>query len=156
MRALTISQPYASLIADGEKWVENRRWPTNYRGPLAIHAGKGTQYLDREELAEYPTGCVVAVVDLVGCVHRSTILSRANTDAFNWCPVGFPRTWEELAEHEHCEGPYCWLLANVRKLTPIPYRGAQGLFEIPDGILASASAPPTQQTQQKYAPDVRE
>jgi len=52
MKALTISQPYASLIASGEKWVENRSWPTGYRGPLAIHAGKGTQYLDRRELAE--------------------------------------------------------------------------------------------------------
>lgn len=41
MKALTISQPYASLIARGEKFVENRRWPTPYRGPLAIHAGKG-------------------------------------------------------------------------------------------------------------------
>lgn len=52
MKALTISQPYASLIANGEKWIENRRWETLYRGKLAIHAGKGTQYLDRDELRE--------------------------------------------------------------------------------------------------------
>jgi len=50
MKALTISQPYASLIASGEKWVENRTWATRYRGPLAIHAGRGTQYLSRDEL----------------------------------------------------------------------------------------------------------
>ena len=46
MKALTVSQPYASMIGP-EKWVENRRWYTPYRGRLAIHAGKGTQYLTR-------------------------------------------------------------------------------------------------------------
>lgn len=48
MKALTISQPFASLIASGEKWIENRIWYTSYRGPLAIHAGKGLQYLSRQ------------------------------------------------------------------------------------------------------------
>jgi activating signal cointegrator 1 len=131
IKALTISQPYASLIASGEKWVENRRWSTNYTGPLAIHAGKGMQYLDREELAEYPTGCIVATTQLVCCLQRATILRYADSMKFNHCPVGFPHTWEELAEHEHCEGPYCWLLADVRKVdVPVQYRGAQGLFEV--------------------------
>jgi len=37
MKALTISQPYASLIVSGKKWVENRTWGTSYRGMLAIH-----------------------------------------------------------------------------------------------------------------------
>ena len=60
MLALTVSQPYASMIADGAKWIENRHWETRYRGPLAIHAGKGTQYLERKQLAEYPSG-VLAV-----------------------------------------------------------------------------------------------
>jgi activating signal cointegrator 1 len=66
--ALTISQPFAELICTGEKCVENRTWETLYHGPLAIHAGKGTQYLSRRELAGYPTGCVVAVAGHVGAV----------------------------------------------------------------------------------------
>ena len=68
IKALTISQPYASLIARGEKWIENRHWPTNYRGRLAIHAGKGTQYLSPTQLRGYPTGCVLATAELVACV----------------------------------------------------------------------------------------
>ena len=40
MRALTIRQPWASLIAAGVKTIETRSWSTKYRGPLAIHAGK--------------------------------------------------------------------------------------------------------------------
>lgn len=40
MKALTIRQPWASLIAAGVKTIETRSWSTRYRGPLAIHAGK--------------------------------------------------------------------------------------------------------------------
>jgi len=41
MKALTLTQPWASLVAIGAKRIETRSWPTNYRGPLAIHAAKG-------------------------------------------------------------------------------------------------------------------
>lgn len=41
MRCLTLTQPYASLIAIGAKTIETRSWSTSYRGPLAIHAAKG-------------------------------------------------------------------------------------------------------------------
>ena len=46
MKAITISQPWAHLIVRGEKRVENRTWPTEHRGPLAIHAGKSLAELD--------------------------------------------------------------------------------------------------------------
>jgi hypothetical protein len=38
LKALTLWQPWASLIALGVKTIETRSWPTKYRGPLAIHA----------------------------------------------------------------------------------------------------------------------
>lgn len=40
MKALTIRQPWASLVALGVKTILTRSWSTRYRGPLAIHAGK--------------------------------------------------------------------------------------------------------------------
>ncbi len=40
MKALTIRQPWASLIAAGVKTIETRSWSTRYRGLLLIHAGK--------------------------------------------------------------------------------------------------------------------
>ena len=127
MKALTISQPFASLIASGEKWVENRRWATNYRGPLAIHAGKGTQYLGRPALAKYPTGCVIAIAQLVACVQYGRVA------------VGDPSSIDQLMAvdvspgvfllHDHTEGPWCWVLKDVREVGPHPVRGAQGLWE---------------------------
>lgn len=40
MRALTLHQPWATLVAIGAKRVETRSWATTYRGPVAIHAGR--------------------------------------------------------------------------------------------------------------------
>jgi hypothetical protein len=40
MKVLTLSQPFATLVAIGAKKIETRSWSTKYRGPLAIHAAK--------------------------------------------------------------------------------------------------------------------
>lgn len=40
MKALSLTQPWASLVAVGAKRIETRSWRTSYRGPLAIHAAK--------------------------------------------------------------------------------------------------------------------
>jgi hypothetical protein len=40
MKAVSLWQPFASLIYTGAKKIETRSWPTNYRGPLAIHAAR--------------------------------------------------------------------------------------------------------------------
>jgi hypothetical protein len=48
--ALSIRQPWAWLILHAGKDIENRDWPTKYRGPFLIHASKG---MTRDE---YETG----------------------------------------------------------------------------------------------------
>lgn len=40
MKALSIRQPWSWLIANDHKDIENRSWPTNFRGCFLIHAGK--------------------------------------------------------------------------------------------------------------------
>jgi len=41
VKALTLTQPWAYLVAVGAKTIETRSWRATYRGPLAIHAAKG-------------------------------------------------------------------------------------------------------------------
>jgi len=130
MKALTISQPYASLIASGEKWVENRRWPAGYRGPLAVHAGKGTRYLDRDELRAYPTGGIVAVADLLACMPLASMRQVSRDQKIQRTDL----TVGQVLDHAHTEGPWCWVLRNVRRVEFVPCRGAQGLWEF-DGEL---------------------
>jgi activating signal cointegrator 1 len=89
MKALTLYEPWATLVARGEKRIETRSWKTNYRGPLAIHASKkrfgfssptaewvrawprevyrrvGNRIGDPELCDNYPLGSVVAVATLL-------------------------------------------------------------------------------------------
>jgi len=146
MKALTISQPYASLIADGEKFVENRKWEVVYRGPLAIHAGKGTQYLDAEQLRDYPTGCIIAIARLVACPHLSRIQEYGVDPERRkrLIALGSTKNWSELYRHEHTEGPFCWVLEDVKKLeSPIPARGAQGLWDWRNGWRSNSGRRPS-------------
>ena len=121
MKTLTVCQPYASLIASGEKRIENRSWSTAYRGPLAVHAGRSRSWLDSyAPLPDNMTfGAVICVVDLVDCL-----------------PIDDVRG--ELENHVHKEGPVCWILENVRILRePLPWRGQQMLFDVPDELIMS-------------------
>lgn len=132
MKALTICQPYAELIARGEKPIENRTWPTTYRGPLLIHAGKSREWMDYEDGLRYPElafGALVASANLVACLLL--------TDVAPW-----PNRWEHLRRHEHANGPWCWVLEDVRRITPVPCRGAQGLWELPPEVAAVVTPVP--------------
>ncbi|MHB1799634.1 MAG: ASCH domain-containing protein [Vulcanimicrobiaceae bacterium] len=122
-KALTICQPYAHMIIRREKFVENRTWPTSYRGPLLIHAGKSRQWLYAGDEDKYKGlgdpmafGAIVGVVTLTDVLHITKIEHDAR---LSW-----------LRTHEHTEGPWCWVLADVVRLErPVPWKGAQGLWE---------------------------
>lgn len=142
MKALTICQPYAHLIVQGKKRIENRTWPTPYRGLLYIHAGKSRSWLDagmcngREidfgygiPTADMAFGAVVAIAKLVNCVKLEAIEAGRYDDIYPWA-----------REHEHAEGPWCWILDSVSPVGPWPWRGAQGLFDIDEvelGLVAN-------------------
>jgi hypothetical protein len=112
MKALSIRQPWAHLIAHGVKRIENRSWQTDYRGPLLIHAGARWYDEPIEDIErryritiprELPLGGIVGIADLIDIVERSD-------DPF-------------------FVGPFGWVLANTR---PLPFRampGQLGLFD---------------------------
>lgn len=132
MRALTILQPYATLIADEKKFVENRSRYVSYRGELAIHAGKSTKFLQPLQIGEYETGCFLAVAELVDCLLLSCLWRTDGDQEIK----GTELTVRDIINHEHTHGPWCLIFANVRKLEkPIPYRGAQGLWRVDSDLL---------------------
>lgn len=123
MKAITICQPYAEMIRRGEKRIENRTWPTVYRGQLYIHAGKSRGWWDDEiDRKRYPNaawGAVVAIAKLANCVKVEAIQEGRYDDIYPWA-----------REHVHANGPWCWILESVTPIGPWPWRGAQGLFDI--------------------------
>ena len=113
MRALSIRQPWAHLIACGIKQVENRSRRTTHRGPLLIHASlredpggdQLAQKLGIELPDELPRGGIVGSVDVVDVVNDA------------------PGPWA-------IEGQWHWCLARARELPFTPVRGKLGVFEV--------------------------
>jgi hypothetical protein len=158
MKALSLWQPWASAIAIGSKRIETRSWPTNYRGPLLIHAAKHlvkSEFLqfscdwnwlgamapirpvmDHPELLDkmIPFGVIVAVAQLVSCRPTGLItleeIRRPRTPD-GQKPGLYDWTEEQMGNFSH--NRFAWFLEGVRALPQaIPYTGHQGLFEVPD------------------------
>jgi len=141
MKAISLWQPWASLVAFGEKRFETRSWSTAYRGPIAIHATKtfpaSAVYLCANEppfhatLAkagfrrpdELPRGAVVAVAELVACISTNDL-----RDLLAEWPKGASRDEEDFGDFS--PGRWAWKMENVRRLAdPVPAKGARGLWE---------------------------
>lgn len=162
MKAITIYQPYAKLLAIGAKQFETRGWPTKYRGPIAIHAsvkdpwqvinGLTTENKRRllkfmhlfygincGEIGSFPRGAVIATAELVDvfdiCEIGGVIVAEKQK-RISKERVDFLRitpTEQEIAFGDWRLGRYAWQLANVRLLPePIFVKGKQGLWNWED------------------------
>ena len=144
IKAITIHQPWASLIAAGVKEYETRSWETGYRGLIAIHAGQTKttmRYVDFEcvnadDLAclpdPMPLGAVVAVARLVDCVLTTRLLDEGNISD------------REYELGNFAPGRFGWKLEIVTVFDePIPARGQQGLWKWDgwDGVIGGSPGP---------------
>lgn len=152
MKALTLTQPWATLVAIGAKRIETRSWATSYRGPLAIHAGKGLgpvggmaglihQYSfspfwdvllsNGYPPEKMPRGAVIATCRLVGCPPTPTTHPKIQT---GWTDEETGEQWDldpqERAFGDYSPGRFAWLLSDIKMLPePIPAKGALSLWE---------------------------
>ncbi|MYN65762.1 MAG: ASCH domain-containing protein [Acidobacteria bacterium] len=103
MKALSVKQPWAELIARGEKTIEIRDKGTKYRGPLLIVSCK--------EPNVWAIGCAIAMVDLVDC----RLMVKAD---------------EGAALGEHQQGAKAWVLENPRRVEHVPVTGRLGVYDV--------------------------
>lgn len=139
MKCLTIQQPWAWAIIHGPKRVENRSWPTDFRGDLLIHAGKSRKWLENYTIhARYQTAMVKGYVDPLadrpddGRMVLGAILGVVRlADCVRLEDLGRVMPF--------AEGPWCWILEDVLAFRePVPFTGAQGLFDVADEVVAAA------------------
>ena len=131
MKALSIRQPWAHLIAHGLKTIECRDWQTNHRGPLAIHASAtAPMRLDLQFLMMTQGG-----IDLRGqTLHRGKIVATCRLEKI----ITFDdESFRRLTPLHLCAPTYYkmthfgWVLSDVRLLKqPIPAKGRLGLWEV--------------------------
>jgi hypothetical protein len=123
-KCLSMRQPWAWAIVEAGKFIENRSWRTQYRGPLLIHAGLDIDCFGAMDLRRYlnrpldecrlPRGGIVGVATLVDCVDKA--------DTVWFC------------------GPRGFVLANAMPLPFVPMRGSVGIFDVPKENLSSIEA----------------
>lgn len=158
MKVITLTQPWATLVAIRAKKIETRSWETLYRGPLAIHAAKGlgpvggfkglvqqcrfdpfrsvlrdaaASGMAPQYIDDYPRGAIVATCDLLDCQMIGVLPDE--TPAYmaydEWPPVLQAVQEPERSFGLYTAGRYAWLLANIKALPePIPCKGALGLW----------------------------
>lgn len=124
IRAISLWQPWASLIAANIKKVETRSWKTPHRGLLAIHAAKRPITWDlvdpnlKNSIFEmdYPLGCVVAIVRLADCVEMTRSVIKEQSEL-------------ELSVGDWQLGRMAWKLEDIYPLSPpVPAKGYQGMW----------------------------
>jgi hypothetical protein len=141
MKALTITQPWASLMAAGWKEIETRSWATRYRGELVIHAAKGfpkwardlcgeppfAQKLLHRSPDELPLGIGLCVVELIACI--STDFLEESWDRAEEV-LKHPVSEYERDFGDYSSGRFAWITRFIRPLhKQRPVRGALGLWE---------------------------
>lgn len=131
--AISIRQPWAWLIIHAGKDIENRDWPTNFRGRVLIHASKSctkAEYaaaidflvdrgLDRlnadlPSIDQFERGGIVGSVEIVDCTGNS---------ASPWFM-----------------GEFGFVLRNPQPLAFIPWKGQLGFFNVPEHALNGGAA----------------
>jgi hypothetical protein len=133
MKALTLTQPWATLVAIGAKRIETRSWNTNYRGQLAIHAAKGgyNDDLFLMKIEPFYSALVKAGITsrlgipLGGVLATCTLVNVENIKDGYWKYI----TSDERAFGDYTPGRYAWRLEDVEMLpSPIAAKGALGLW----------------------------
>jgi hypothetical protein len=116
MNAISIRQPWAWLIVNGLKDIENRTWATRYRGPLFIHAGKSIPYESEcEEIEERFQVKLPASYDLGGFVGKAHLDDCVTSHKSKWF-----------------FGPFGFVLSRAVVIPFVPWTGRLGLFNVPD------------------------
>lgn len=161
IKCISLTQPFASLVALGVKKTETRSWRTWHRGPLLIHAAKAfprwardlcnkepfaaalleAGYADPGHVSvdpgRLPLGKIIAVCNLKHCVRIGTP------------GIDLPPPEPERSFGDYAPGRYAWMLADVQPLSqPIAATGSMGLWTpneealalLPEGVTQLAAS----------------
>lgn len=103
VKAISIKEPWASMIANGQKTIEIRKWRTKYRGKIVLCASK----VPKSELS----GKAFALCSL------EEIRPMKESD-------------KKLSGGIYLKDHFTWILKDIKKINTFPVKGKMGIFEI--------------------------
>lgn len=129
MKAITIKQPFASLIIEGYKEYEFRTWRTKYRGDILIHAGKG---VDKKAMEKYkhlvsdcPSGCMLGIVKITDCIKIDDEAREMLKDNIVYDNVVNNKDWDGFG----------FKIESIRKVENTPANGKLSLWDFEGEII---------------------
>lgn len=158
MKGLTLTEPWATMVAVGAKCFETRSWNTPYRGPVAIHAAKGlggfkTHPAEKVSAAELRSRFVYACsqppfasvlaehvlapgdLPLGAIVAVCELTQTAPTEQVRGYLHGLEAAGaREIAFGDYSPGRFAFELTDVRQVEPLECTGALGFWDVPVGI----------------------
>lgn len=103
MKAISIKEPWASMLYNGKKTIETRTWKTNYRGELLLCASR----YPKSEISGYAFATCI-----LSDIHKMT-----EVDVASACCTVYPNA-------------YAWMLDNIQRIELFPVKGKLSLFEV--------------------------
>lgn len=103
MKALSVKDPWATAILNGEKTIELRSWPASYFGDVLICASASPKTEN--------SGKALCIVKIAGCRPMQKADEKASLCDFD-------------------EYSYSWILENVRPIKPFPVKGKLKFFDV--------------------------
>lgn len=138
MKALSLTQPWAWLVAHGPKSIENRVWNTTFRGYFLIHAAKGMKADDW-----YSANAFAQAIDPGICIPQPAQLERGGIIGSAFLQyVMSPCAPDERESDWHMPEQFGFVLAEREVLPFTPCKGALGFWRVPTDVLRSLPTTP--------------
>ena len=138
MKAISIRQPWAWLIANGHKDIENRTWSTKYRGQVLIHASKGMTRAEYDDAKGFVFMGIDIPADLFGKLPKPEQLERGGIVGIATITDCVPPA--RAASPWHIEGAFGFQIADAKPLPLVLCKGALGFFDVPHDVAGLAIA----------------
>ena len=126
MKVLSIRQPWAWLIVNGHKNIENRSWGTRFRGEFLIHAGLKDD--EQDHILQWAFSKDLITVE----EWRRATNELYDSNLMRGAIIGKATLIDVVEEHdsEWFFGPKGFILTDAKPLDkPIPYKGKLSFFE---------------------------
>jgi len=111
-KALSVKNPYATLIAEGKKKIEVRNKKTKFRGTVLICS---SQFPIVESLE---SGCTLAFVEIYDCKK----VSELTDDEWELTKIN--------ASRDKFKDQFAWLMRNPEKVIEFPVKGQLGIYSL--------------------------
>lgn len=128
--ALSLRQPWAWLVVNGHKDVENRVWHRANLGTFLVHASKGMTYREYEDVLAF-LDCIehyTTPLPDFDALERGGIVGVATHTGEVLPPSGSDRDW-------HMDGQFGYVLRDCRTLPFVPCSGRLGLWRVPPEVM---------------------